>query len=267
MDVAVDAKGQRITIDQVRKLAAVPSLWCGGKTPDKCPCEVPVHPRALTSDVVRPHFAGRHKPGCDRGSTPSVDRVGDRGHASAQGRLREIWTILDATAQRSSGPDGRRRPDPQNPGTKTRRSFVPKLAGDSIRARNRTLEAILLELVDGIDTTGVQIKVAGGHLRPSDDVFLHAADPRLELRSDNVTHYWGVVSECRPTRYGGLMCILEEAPDGLAVLLTEHLLPEFDLTAESSIAGRHILARGYFKNSSNGPYLQAAGAGAVAITA
>lgn len=267
MDVAVDAKGQRITIDQVRKLAAVPSLWCGGRTPDKCPCEVPVHPKALTSDVVRPHFAGRHKPGCDRGSTPSTDREGDRGHVSAHGRLREIWMILDATAQRSYGPDGRRRPDPQNPGTKTWRSFVPKLAGDSTRARNRTLEAILLELVDGIDKTGVEIKVAGGYLRPANDVFLHAADPRLALRTDNVTHYWGTVSECRPTRYGGLMCKLDEAPDGPAVLLTEHLLPEFDLTAESSIAERHIIARGSFKRSPNGPYLQAADAGAVAITA
>lgn len=67
-DYAVRADGRVVTIDEARTMSALPELYCDGATPDEISCAAPVRPRALTSEIQRPHFYGRHRPGCSQGT-------------------------------------------------------------------------------------------------------------------------------------------------------------------------------------------------------
>ncbi len=67
MDAALNAKGEVVTIDQVRGLAVLPDLWCPGELRDGSECGAKAWATSLQSTKRAAAFAAHHRDGCDEG--------------------------------------------------------------------------------------------------------------------------------------------------------------------------------------------------------
>lgn len=255
-DYAVTADGRVVTIDEVRTMSALPELFCDGATPDELPCAAPVRPRALTSEIQRPHFYGRHRPGCAQGTDASESVPGDAGRDVARQLLAPVWKVIRQDRTDAVVPTGRRRPDAETPGTRTWRSVPDSREGLSDSPHRRSPVALLKYVRTGNSLEGISIEVSPGAQRPAQEVILHVAEAARERREDQVTWIWGEITGCRPTRFEGLMCKFRDAADDLAVLLKEEQVHRFPAADAETLVGRHIIASGVFKDTDRGPYLK-----------
>lgn len=252
-DVAVDRHGNEVTIMAVLQMDAVPELWCAGKTPAGIPCRAKLGVKALHSEFMSPHFHGRHRDGCDRGSERSEDQPGDRGRTVRQGPRSVVWRLQLGSDAPSTGPDGRHRPDDTVPGRSTRRGSVdgglPSTRGIDPHALSVFLDAAIAGMLPD------EVELPPAPPAPVGEVVVPARAARSRHYAGRTAMFWGRIDAARPTRHNGMMLRLENAADGVAVLLTDWQLAQLHIEP-SKLVGRHVIAYGTYIQPEGLPYVK-----------
>lgn len=252
MDVAVDAKDQPVTLEQLRGMAVIPELWCPGTVrPDGDECGGKAWPAALHSRKKAAYFAAHHRPGCDASSERSQDQDGDAGHAHPQGVIRPRWKVAVLRAP-STGPDGRNRPDDTNPGGRTRRTFVDDARGHADATQQKSLTTILVNLVADTIPDGLEIQVGARDWAPIDDVVHHVSTATPERFASTQGIFWGTIGGHVRTRYDGWMLRLDDAAEDVAILIPAHLATRLGLKDPAELDGRHVICIGDYKPAKPG---------------
>lgn len=246
MDVARNAAGDLITLEQVRGLAVVPDLWCPGELPDGDECGADVWTTALHSTKKSAAFAAHHGDGCDEGSQRSKDRPGDAGHDHPQGSRPVRWRMRLGIAEPSTGPDGRRRPDPKRPGRFTRRYRTEPTQQEADSADQRSFSTMLVNLVSGTMPAGLELVLGTQDPVPAEEIIVHARDASIESRLDTDLIIWGKVAGYARTQWDGLMIRLEDAADQVAILVDKRSLGRLKITDPDALVGRHVIAFGRY---------------------
>lgn len=246
MDIARNAAGNLITIEQIRGLAVVPELWCPGELPDGEECGATVWATALESQKRAAAFAAHHGDGCDHGSTRSQDRPGDAGHPRAQGTRPVRWRMRLGAPEPSTGPDGRRRPDEHQRGPLTRRAHSDTSLADLDSADERSFSTMLIELVAGTLPAGLELVLGTKHPVPAVDLIAAAQDATAAAWLDRELIIWGRVAGYTRTRWEGLMLRLENGADEVAILVDKSNLTRLGITDPAPLVGRHVIAYGRY---------------------
>ncbi len=247
MDVAVTAKDEPVTLEQLRGMAVIPELWCPGTIrPDGGECGGKAWPAALHSRKKAAYFAAHHQPGCDASSERSQDQDGDAGHPHPQGVLRPRWKVAVARVP-STGPDGRNRPDESNPGGRTRRTFVDGAHGHADETPQKSLTTILVNLVAGTIPADLELQVGAQEWKPIGDVVHHISDADPERFAGTHGIFWGEVDDHVRTKYDSWMIRLKNAAAGVAILIDAALAARLGLKDPTALTGRHVICLGEYK--------------------
>ena len=246
MDAARNAAGDLVTLEQVRGLAVIPDLWCPGELPDGEECSAEVWTTALHSTKKAAAFAAHHGEGCDEGSQRSKDRPGDAGHQHEQGTRPVHWRMRLGVAESSTGPDGRRRPDPNRPGQLTRRYATVPAQQEADSADQRSFSTMLVNLVSGTMPAGLELVLGTQAPVPANSVIVHSRDASIAERLNTDVIIWGKVASYTRTRWDGLMIRLAEAADQVAILVDKKNLARLNITDPGVLLGRHVIAFGRY---------------------
>lgn len=246
MDVARNAAGDLVTLEQVRGLAVIPDLWCPGELLDGEECSAEVWTTALHSTKKAAAFAAHHGEGCDEGSQRSKDRPGDAGHQHQQGARPVRWRMRLGVAEPSTGPDGRRRPNPDRPGQLTRRHRTEPTQQEADSADQRSFSTMLVNLVSGTMPAGLELVLGGQDPVPANSVIVHARDASIAARLNTDVIIWGSVVGYTRTRWDGVMIRLTDAADQVAILVDKKNLARLNITDAGALLGRHVIAFGRY---------------------
>lgn len=246
MDVARNAAGDLVTLEQVRGQAVIPTLWCPGELPGGEECGAEVWTTALHSTKKAAAFAAHHGEGCDEGSIRSKDRRGDAGHQYEQGPRPTRWRMRLGVAEPSAGPDGRRRPDPNRPGQLTRRSHTEPAQHQTDSADQRSFSTMLVNLVAGTMPPGLELVLGAQDPVAADSVIVHARDASITACLNTDLIIWGQVAGYTHTRWEGLMIRLNGAADQVAILVDKQNLNRLHITDADALVGRHVIAYGRY---------------------
>lgn len=246
MEVARNEHGALITLEQARTLAVLPPLWCPGEVPDGSECGAKAWATALHSSKKSAAFAAHHRTGCDEDSGKTHSQPGDAGHDHAQGNRPAQWRMRLGAELPSSGPDGRRRPDPRRPGSLTRRYRTDPAQRDMDTADQRSFSTMLLNLIAGTMPQNLELLLGGKKPVPAEDIIVAArdADSATWLNRDLII--WGTVAGYRTTRWGGLMIRFEKAANSVAILVDKQSLERLGITDPSILLSRDVIAYGRY---------------------
>lgn len=259
MDAALNAKGEVVTIDQVRGLAVLPDLWCPGELPDGSECGAKVWATALQSTKRAAAFAAHHRDGCDEGSGRSKDLPGDAGHDHLQGTRPTRWRMRIGDAEPSTGPDGRRRPDPKRPGWLTCRYRTDMSVGQADTADQRSFSTMLVNLLADTMPVDLELVIGGRDPIPAEQIIVRAREATSAARLNTEVIIWGKVVGYTRTPWDGLMLRLEDAADRVAILVDKKSLARLKITDADMLVGRHVIAYGRYTlpESSRWPHVRA----------
>lgn len=246
MDVARNAAGDLTTLEQVRGLVVIPDLWCPGELPNGEECGAEVWTTALHSTKKAAAFAAHHGEGCDEGSQRSKDRLGDAGHQHEQGTRPVRWRMRLGVAEPSTGPDGRRRPDPARPGQLTRRYRTELTQQQTDSADQRSFSTMLVNLVAGTMPPGLELVIGAQDPVRADSVIVHARDASIAARVNTDVIIWGKVAGFTRTKWDGLMIRLTDAADQVAILVDKKNLARLTITDADALVGRQVIALGRY---------------------
>lgn len=260
MDVALNAAGEPVTIEQVRGLPLLPDLWCPGELRDGSECGAQVWATSLQSTKRSAAFAAHHGDGCDEGSKRSKDRPGDAGHDHSQGSRPVRWRMRLGLPEPSTGPDDRRRPDPKRPGALTRRYRTDPSQAEADTADQRSFSTMLISLLSGTMPAGLELVIGTQEPVPAEQLIVHARDAALSTWLDTDLIIWGKIAGYRSTQWDGLILRLEDAADQVAILVDKKSLARLQVTDASSLLGRHVIAYGRYTlpEGSRLPHVRAA---------
>ncbi len=259
MDTAIDSAGNPVSIDQVKDLATLPDLWCGGELPDGSACGATVWTTALHSTKRAAAFAAHHRDGCDEGSERSTDAPGDVGHEYATGARPLRWRMRLGAPEPSVGPDGRRRPDAGRPGSFTRRYVTDRTLPDVDAATQRSFSTLLVNLLSGSMPADVELVLGARDPVLASHVVLHANHASSDRWMGKELIIWGKVAGLVRTQWDGLMLRMEGAADDVAVLVDKKSLVRLKIADVDSLIGRHVIAYGTYTRGSatQRPYVRA----------
>ena len=246
MDVALNAAGDPVTIEQVRGLPVLPDLWCPGELRDGSECGAKVWATSLQSTKRSAAFAAHHGEGCDEGSKKSKDQPGDAGHDHPQGNRSVRWRMRLGLAEPSTGPDGRRRRDPKRPGTLTRRYRTEPTQAETDTADQRSFSTMLINLLSETMPTSLELVIGTQAPVPAEQLIVHARDASIESRLDADVIIWGKVSGYSRTKWESLMIRLEDAADHVSILVDKQNLARLQITDADTLVGRHVIAFGRY---------------------
>ena len=257
MEAAVDKSGALVSIDQFRGLSVAPELWCPGVLRDGSACQAKVWPVALRSTKRAPGFAAHHGDGCDEGSQRSKDRDGDAGYRHAQGPRAEQWRLDLSAPAPSTGPDGRRRPNADQPGQKTRRYDTDPGQPETDGSASRRLSTLLANLLTDAIPADLELMIGAKPPQRADQIISHARDASVSTRGGTELIVWGRVSSYLVTRYGGIMLRLEETADSVAILIPQASVDLLYIHDPDALEGRHVIAYGEYVAPQQGkPYVK-----------
>ncbi|WP_413456484.1 hypothetical protein ACLQ8T_16390 (plasmid) [Glutamicibacter sp. FR1] len=257
MDVAMTSSGP-ITIEKLRTLDAVPEMWCPGETMQGVPCEGRAWSASMDSKVQAAHFRATHIPGCLDHPHSAGSRIGDQGHTHVVAARENAWKIrLSAVVRQDISENGRWRPDPQNPGTRTRILSVTDQLARSEHPEC-SLHRLLVDLVAGTCPPDMRLQVEYQKPVPLADLVVKIDETRQSDWNGQRRIVWGKIREYKLTRYGGNMLKLENAGDQLAILLPQKTLERMKETEPKKLVGRYVIAYGQFPSPpvSDWPYVK-----------
>lgn len=241
-DEAMLEDGTPVSIQQVLAMDPEPPLRCPGVDDHDAACERVLHVRARDSDLVAAHFFGHHIDGCTRSSIRSDDAPGDAGHTVLQGRRASKWLLQLDESARTDGLNGRRRPDERIEGTRTRRHAVDARRPPANTTDAHTLSNVLAAALS--DQLPQVLALPGQPFRPSVEVVVPVSDATADRFATGDVLIWGRVASVRSTPWGGTMLLLNDAADGLAVLLPKELRGWFPLAQDREFIGRFVITVG-----------------------
>lgn len=257
MEVARNDDGDLITIDMIRGVAAVPVLWCPGELPDGNECAAKVYVKALNSKVMAAHFAAQHEPQCDRTSEHSDDQPGDQGHQFAQGLRPVRWRLRLGESGPSQGPDGRRRPDDTDAGTKTRRRRADSSHGIEDTADDRSFSTLLMNILAGKIPPSLEVVIGARPPESASSIIVAAPSAHAKAYTDRDVILWGKVRQVKTSSYGSLILKLEDAADDVAILVDKANMHRLGIDASTQLVGRHVIAYGKYTVPDTGrPHLR-----------
>lgn len=246
MEIALSSTGALLTIEQIRNMAVVPDLSCPGETSDGSECGGKAWPTALHSTKKAATFAAHHRPDCEGASTPSKSRPGDAGHTARQGNLPVRWHMRLGLTTSSSGPDGRRVPNPKRPGSATRRHTTDPSLKDLDTSEQRAFSTLLLNLLANTLPPGLELVIGTRAAVPAKQIIVHARDATINTYNNREIIIWGKVSGYRSTPWDGVILQLEEAADSAAILVDRRDLSRLKITDLRSLVGRDVIAYGRY---------------------
>ncbi|WP_295843467.1 hypothetical protein [uncultured Microbacterium sp.] len=259
MDTATDSAGNPVSIDQVKGLTTVPDLWCGGELPDGSACGARAWTTALHSTKRAAAFAAHHGDGCDEGSERSTDAPGDVGYEYTVGTRPLRWRMRLGAPAPSSGPDGRRRPDAETPGSSTRRHVTDRTLPDIDTATQRSFSTLLVNLLSGSMPADVELVLGARDPILASHVVVHADHASSDKWMGKELIIWGKVAGLVRTQWDGLMLRMEGAADDVAVLVDKKSLVRLKIADVDSLISRHVIAYGTYTRGSatQRPYVRA----------
>lgn len=259
MDTAIDSAGNLVSIDQVKGLTTLPDLWCRGELPDGSACGATVWTTAMHSTKRAAAFAAHHRDGCDEGSERSTDAPGDVGHEYTTGARPLRWRMRLGAAERSIGPDGRRRLDAGTPGSSTRRHVTDRALPEIDAEAQRSFSTLLVNLLSGSMPTGVELVLGTRNPVLASRVVVHASHASSDKWMEKELIIWGKVAGLVRTQWDGLMLRMEGAADDVAVLVDKQSLIRLKITDADSLIERHVIAYGTFRRgrATQRPYVRA----------
>lgn len=255
----MDANGNLVSIDQAKELASLPNLWCPGELPDGSACGAKVWTTAMHSTKRAAAFAAHHGDGCDEGSERSADAPGDAGHEHAAGARPLRWRMRIGASEPSTGPDGRRRPDVSRPERFTRRFATDRTQEDADVSAQRSFSTLLVNLLARSVPEAVELVIGIRGPVLAQRVVAHARDAFASRWMGEELIIWGKVSGLVRTQWDGLMLRVEDAADGVAILVDKTNLVRLEIADVNSLIGRHVIAYGTYTRGSatQRPYVRA----------
>lgn len=257
MDVARNDAGELVTIEMIRGLATLPALWCPGELPGGDECGAKVQTKALHSKVMAAHFAAQHGPGCDSSSVHSDDQLGDAGHHVDQGLRPVRWKLRLGESGQSQGPDGRRRPDENASGNKTRRRRADSTRGLEDAADDKSFSTLLLNLLAKKIPASLELVIGTRSPEKASSLIVEASDADKATYKDKSIILWGLVASVRISEWGSLILKLKGAVDGVAILVDKPNMTRLGIDSSTNLVGRHAIAYGKYNVAESGrPHLR-----------